>query len=191
MDIVMSFLGEYRLLTIFVGSFFFGDGVIITAAYLAGQLHWNVVTIFLIALAGTSLSDVAWFVAGKVMTKHGSRITVLEKQRGQIMRLMEKMTGNKLEHALIYVKFLYGGRIAMILYAASQGMSYARFTLFNTTGILLWFIIFFPLGYFAGRGVARAMPFMGALEAGLLVFVGSVVAIRLFYIWFTSRLQNK
>lgn len=191
MDIIMELMGEYRLLSVFVGSFFFGDAVIITSAYLAGQLHWNIATVFLAAFAGTVASDIAWFVAGRVMTAHGSRITLLERQRAQIVKLMDHLTGRKLERALVYVKFLYGGRIAMILYAASQRMKFSTFMIYNSLGIFLWFVIFFPLGYVAGRGLSRAMSFMGVVEAALLVFVASFVIIRIFNIWLTYRVEKE
>lgn len=191
MDVIMELMGEYRLLSVFIGSFFFGDAVIITSAYLAGQLHWNVIAIFFVAFAGTFASDMSWFVAGRVMSAHGSRITLLERQRAQVVRLMDHLTGKKLERALVYVKFLYGGRIAMILYAAYQRMKYSTFMIYNSLGIFLWFVIFFPLGFLAGRGLSRAMPFMGVVEAALLVFVASFVIVRIFNIWLTHRVEKE
>jgi len=191
MDSFTELFEAYRLVAVFLGSFFFGDSVIITAAYLAGQLHWSVIPIFVVAVLGTVIADTLWFLLGLVMTKHGSHIRLFEKQRDQTARLMEKITGKHPHRALVYIKFLYGARIAMILYAAARGVSFRTFTVYNSLGVLLWFIIFFPLGYLAGRGVARVMPFAGALEAALVVLVASFIIVRLFNIWLTREVEKE
>ncbi len=191
MDTILQLLESYRLLATFVGSLLFGDSVIITVAYLAGSLSWSVPPVFFAAVAGSITADMLWFVFGKYLAHHGSKITYFEKQRGHITNVLGKLTGEKLHLWLIYIKFLYGGRIAMILYAASRGMSYKTFTIYNGAGHLLWFVIFFPLGYLAGRGLSKAMPLFNVLEAGLIVLVASFIAVRLFNIWLTRRIEKQ
>jgi len=191
MDVIMSLLEHYRLLAVFAGSFFFGDSVIITAAYLAGQLDWSVIPIFIVAVLGTVVADTVWFLIGAGIGRTHSHIKYFEKQRDQAAQFLHKLTGTRPEMALIYIKFLYGTRIAMILYVAARGMSLRTFTAYNSIGVLAWFVIFFPLGYLAGRGIARAMPLVGTLEAALVVLVASFVVVRLFNIWLTHRMEKK
>ncbi len=191
MDLILSLLEQYRILAVFAGSFFFGDSVIITAAYLAGQLDWAVAPIFIAAVLGTIIADTLWFVVGVFLKRSHSHFAYFEKQREQAAAFLHKLTGTRPEMALIYIKFLYGTRIAMILYAAARGMSIKTFTIYNSLGVLLWFIIFFPLGYLAGRGIARAMPLVGTVEAALVVLVASFVAVRIFNIWLTHRMEKK
>ena len=191
MDIILVLLEQYRILAVFVGSFFFGDSVIITAAYMAGQLEWMVAPIFVAAVLGTIVADTLWFLLGVVLRRTHAHFKYFEKQRDQAAHFLHRLTGTRPEMALIYIKFLYGARIAMILYVAARGMKFWTFTVYNSLGVLAWFIIFFPLGYLAGRGVARALPLVSALEAGLVVLVASFVAIRLFNIWLTHKMEKE
>ncbi|MBI5644560.1 VTT domain-containing protein [Candidatus Kaiserbacteria bacterium] len=190
METIIALLGTYRIPAIFIGSFAFGDSVIITGAYLAGQLHWSVAPIFLAALCGVIASDCAWFLLGRMLARQGSRIAFFEKGRDKIVRMLERFTGDKPHWWLVYIKFLYGGRIAMILYVAAQGMRFATFFAYNTLGILIWFVLFFPLGYVAGRGVSRAMPLINVLEMALIVLVVSFIVVRLFNIWLTREIEK-
>lgn len=182
---------QYRLLAVFIGSFFFGDSVIITAAYLAGQLGWPVVPIFIAAVLGVVAADTAWFLVGVFAARHGARIRFFDAQREKVARLLEKITGQNPHWALVYIKFLYGARIAMILYVAARGVSFRTFSLYNTFGILLWFVIFFPLGYLAGRGLARALPLINVVGAATIVFIVSFIVLRLFNIWLTRNIENR
>lgn len=190
METIVGLLTEYRLFATFVGSFFFGDSVIITVAYLAGQLAWPVVPVFLAAFTGAVGSDILWFLFGVFLKRHGHRIRVLERQRAQAAHLLGRLTGEHPHMALVYIKFLYGARIAMILYVAIRGISFRDFMIYNSLGILAWFAIFFPAGYLAGLGIARAFPFVGAIETGIIVLIVSFIVVRAFNIWVTRHIEK-
>ncbi len=58
-------LTTYQLPAIFFGSFFFGETVILTAAFLGGQNIWSVESVFWLSLAGTIAADSLWFLFGQ------------------------------------------------------------------------------------------------------------------------------
>jgi membrane protein DedA with SNARE-associated domain len=190
-EVVTTLLTTYQIPSVFVGAFFFGDSVILTSAYLAGQLSWSPVPIFLTALAGTVLSDTLWFFFGKFFADRFAGVNFLRKERAKMSGFIARLVGKRPLTALIMVKFLYGSRIAMILYSASSGISFWTFTLFNGIGAVIWLLVFIPLGYLAGKGVSQAAPLLDALPAALVVLVISVIVFRIVSIWMERRMHKK
>lgn len=190
-EMLTALLTTYQLPSVFVGAFLFGDSVIVTSSYLAGQLSWSPVPIFLAALAGTVASDTLWYIFGRFFATRFSETTFLKKEREKMSGFIARLVGQKPLTALILVKFLYGSRIAMILYAASSGISFWTFSFFNCLGAIIWLLVFIPLGYFAGMGVGHVAPFLDALPVALAVLVGSFVIFRIITVWMEKRIQNE
>lgn len=191
LETLTGLLTVYRLPTVFAGAFFFGDSVILTAAYLAGQLQWPVISIFITAFLGTAAADTMWFFIGLFAARRLSGLNFLRKEREKAATLLAKLTGEKPFYALIFIKFLYGSRIAMILYVASRGLPFSTFTLYNSIGIAVWLGLFFPAGYLAGQGVGKAMPFLNAIEAAIIVLVISAILMRILTVWLTKKVTKE
>lgn len=189
-ETITTLLTTYQLSSVFVGAFLFGDSVILTSAYLAGQLAWSPLPIFLAALAGTIVSDTLWYLFGRFFAWRFSEVKFLKKEREKMSGFIARLVGEKPLVALVMVKFLYGSRIAMILYAASSGISFWTFSFFNAIGAIVWLLVFIPLGYLAGQGVSRAAPFIDALPAALAVLVISFIVFRIITIWMEKRTGN-
>jgi membrane protein DedA with SNARE-associated domain len=191
LETLTALLTMYRIPTVFAGAFFFGDSVILTAAYLAGQLNWPIIPIFLAAFLGTATADTMWFFAGVFFARRFSGIEFMRERREKAAALLRKITGEKPAYALIIIKFLYGSRIAMILYVAARGLSFRTFSIYNSIGIFVWLAIFFPIGYFAGRGISTNFPIMNAIEAAVVVLVVSFILMRILTIWLTKQVTNE
>lgn len=191
LETLTALLTDYQLPTIFLGAFFFGDSVILTGAYLAGELSWSPVPIFIAALLGTVISDTLWYFFGRYFSSRFSHIAFLKKEREKMSGFIAKLVGEKPLVALISVKFLYGSRIAMILYAAASGISFWTFSLFNAIGAVIWLLVFIPLGYLAGMGVSRALPIIDAIPAAIIVLIVSFVIFRIITIWMEKKTQSE
>lgn len=190
-EVLTALLTAYQLPSVFVGAFLFGDSVIVTSSYLAGQLSWSPVPIFIAALAGTLASDTLWYLFGRFFSARFSEFAFLKKEREKMSGFIARLVGEKPLTALIMVKFLYGSRIAMILYAASSGITFWTFSFFNCIGAVIWLLVFIPLGYAAGKGVGHAVPFVDALPVALAVLVGSFVIFRIITIWMEKKMQRE
>ncbi len=189
-ETLTALLTTHQIASVFVGAFFFGDSVILTSAYLAGQLAWSPLPIFLAALAGTVLSDTLWFFFGRFFAARFSNLKFLKREREKMGGFIARLVGERPWQALIMVKFLYGSRIAMILYAASSGISLWSFTFFNGLGAIVWLLVFIPLGYLAGKGVSNAAPLLDALPAALVVLIVSFIIFRVITIWMEKKMQK-
>lgn len=191
LETITALLTAHRIVAVFWGAFFFGDSVIFTAAYLAGQLAWDAVPIFATAFLGTAAADTMWFFLGVYVSKRFSGTTFMRYQREKAATLLAKLTGEKPAYALIFIKFLYGSRIAMILYVAARGLSFRTFSLYNSIGILVWLGVFFPIGYLAGKGISSNFPILNVIEAAVIVFVVSFVLMRILTLWLTRKVVSE
>ncbi|MBL8157977.1 VTT domain-containing protein [bacterium] len=187
MEPLTALLTAYQIPSVFAGAFFFGDSVILTAAYVAGQLSWSPIPLFLAALLGTVLSDTLWFLFGAKLLSRFNDAKFLKKEREKMSGFVQRLVGERPLPALIMVKFLYGSRVAMILFVASRGMSFTTFSFFNAIGSIIWLLVFIPLGYFAGKGVGTAFPYVSVVPAALAVLVLSIIAFRVITIWMERR----
>lgn len=187
MEPLTALLAAYQVPSVFAGAFFFGDSVILTAAYVAGQLAWSPIPLFLAAFFGTIAADTLWFLFGAKLLARFADSRFLKKEREKMSGFVQRLVGERPLVALILVKFLYGSRVAMILYVASRGMSLATFTLFNALGAIVWLLVFIPLGYLAGKGIGTAFPYIDVMPAALAVLVLSIVIFRLITIWMEKR----
>ncbi|MBI1834022.1 MAG: VTT domain-containing protein [Candidatus Andersenbacteria bacterium] len=176
---------------VFIGSFFFGESVIITAAYLAAQLSWDMPRIFAAAFVGTVLADIGWFLAGGFLREKFSRLKRWQKQRQKVSTLLEKLVGQRPFIALLFVKFLYGSRTAMILYLAARRVSLPAFIFFDCLGTIIWLIVILPLGYLAAKGTADALPSLNVLQVAIFVLVISGVVYRFISLWITKKVTKQ
>lgn len=176
-DTIIHYLQMYQLPAIFAGSFFFGETVVISAAFLAGQHFWSVYNVFWICFLGTVVSDTLWFILGRKFTtkieqheKHGSRYR-------KVVAKINKYVGNRIFLALLFIKFLYGTRILTIFYISARKVSFWKFTFFNSLGTIIWLVVIIGAGYLAGKGTAT---YLGSLTDIKYVAVALVAFILLF-----------
>lgn len=181
----------YHNWAVVVGAFFFGESIIITAAYLAAELGWNIFYLVLAAFFGTVISDTCWFFAGRFFDGFFSRKEYYRKRREEASVLLSRLTGERPFIALLYIKFLYGSRIAMIVYLAARNVSFRLFTIFNSLGTMLWLAVIIPLGYFAGSTIAPdASSLLNVVGAGIAVLIFSAATFKYFSRWLTKRLTK-
>lgn len=191
MEALLSFLSANQLTTVFLGAFVFGDSVILSTSYLAGQLGWPLIPIFLAALAGTVLSDTLWYLFGVHFLARFAHIRFFKKEREKISVYLDRLVGTRPLTALIMVKFLYGSRIAMILYAAMRGISFFTFSLFNAIGSIIWLLVFIPLGYATGKGVGAAFPYLDAIPTAIGVLIASIILFRIITLWTEKKVTRR
>ncbi len=190
-NLITQLLTAYHLPAVFVGAFFFGESVIITATYLAIQLGWSPITLALAALAGTVTSDTIWFLLSDTILRRLPTVPWFQKQRAQAAELMTRLTGQRPFLALLFIKFLYGSRIAMIFYVASRHVPLLTFSVFNTLGAMIWLAVIIPIVYFAGQSAANLLPLYNKLQVGLVVLIFTALAYRLFSLWLTRQLKPR
>ena len=188
---IVSLLSTYQLPAIFIGSFFFGETVIITAAFLSAQGIWAPGNVFWLSLAGTMASDSLWFLFGHyVFTLLGKWEAYKDKYAKFALRL-EKISGRRPFLALLFIKFLYGTRILTIIYLSLRKISFGTFTLFNAIGTVIWLSVIIPIGWLTGKGIADFVPIFNKLEYGLIFLVLVVAAFKAITLWAGKKIESE
>lgn len=188
---IIHFLTAYQYPAIFIGSFFFGESVIITAAFLAGQGIWSVQAVFWLALIGTIVSDSIWFLFGQSIIRSLKYWQRMLSKYEQYLQKIERLTGNKPFLALLFIKFLYGTRILTILYMSVRKMSYGRFLLFNTIGTIFWLVTMVAIGWLAGKGITNFIPVVARVEYLLLAVALLIIMYKAVSTWMEKRFIKK
>jgi membrane protein DedA with SNARE-associated domain len=190
-DIIIHYLQVYQLPAIFAGSFFFGETVVISSAFLAGQNLWSVWNVFWICFLGTIISDTLWFVLGKNFNakiesheKHGSRYR-------KVIAKVNKYVGGRIFLALLFIKFLYGTRILTIFYISARKVSFWKFTLFNSLGTIIWLVVIIGAGYLAGKGTANYLGSLSQVKYVALALVAFILLFRVIDKWTEKKVFDE
>lgn len=189
-----AIISQYRIIGTFIGSFFFGESVIITVFYLAGQLSWNLSLLFVAAFLGTVVSDALWVQGGKVVRSIVQYVGVSEKMYRRAegtQKLIDRITSGKPFLVLLFIKFLYGSRIATILYLGAQRITLIKFLIFDSIGTIIWLVVIAGVGYLAGKGVGSVMPIFERFEVSIVAIVILIGVMKVSTIWITRRLKNE
>lgn len=164
-----------RLLLVAAGAFAAGGDLDLAAVIACGA-------------AGALIGDHLWYLAGRA---HGEWLLgfycrALPGRRRCVDRAHELLARFG---ALVFVigRFVGGVRILAAPVAASAGIGYVRFLVFDLAGSLAWSATFVVLGYSVGAQWPRVMERFGVAGgialAGLVIAGGAVT----FYAWRRTR----
>ncbi len=91
---------------------------------------------------------------------------------------------------LLISKFVYGARIALIIYGSAREKKAGTFLFYNALAVALWFAIMMPIGWFAGRGFIHLLQVARGLEKVLAVTLFFFLLVFLIHSMF-KRLASK
>ena len=188
---IISLLSTYQLPAIFLGAFFFGETVILTAAFLAGQGTWSIESVFWLSLAGTVISDSLWFLLGQTFFKFTKRWEKYQDQYQTFLIKLEKITGQRPFLSLLFIKFLYGTRILTILYLSIREVRFFTFLLFNTVGTILWLLVIISVGWLVGRGATNITDVFYKVEYALTALVLLIVFFKIMTTWLSKKIVKQ
>lgn len=191
----IQLLLTYQAPAIFLGSLFFGETVILSAAFLAGQGLWSLATVFWLALTGTIIADVIWFQFGKFLMPYMQRLWKNKAKHQDkyqtIVSKLESITGHKPFLALLFIKFLYGTRILTIFYLSAHQIKLSTFILFDIIGTIFWLAVMLALGWLAGQGLADYILIVNGTKFVLLFLVLVVLFFKLASLWLEKKIIKK
>jgi membrane protein DedA with SNARE-associated domain len=187
---IEQLLTSYQLIFILVGSFLFGETIIITAAFLSTKMGWSPIVVFLLSFLGTITSDVCWFILGKYFSDNVKKSKFWKNKYPKKRALVRKIVINP-KTTLFYYKFLYGFRVLSILYVAGMGMTTADFVLFNSLGTFIWLIVIISIGWFAGKGILNVLPYVSSIEYYIFIVVLLLIAMRILASWVGRKIVKE
>lgn len=187
---IVTALSTYQLPAVFVGSFCFGETVIIAAAFLSAQGLWSIDSVFWLALAGTLLSDTLWFWFGQTILIRLQRWERYKQKTAQLLKALERPIGRRPFLVLLFIKFLYGTRILTIIYLSTRKLSLSTFILFDTIGTTIWLITMLGVGWLAGTSIMNLLPTLNTVQYAVLIVIGAILLVRFTSTWLMKKITK-
>ncbi len=188
---IISLLTTYQHFAIFIGAFFFGEIVIVTAAFLAGQGVWSLGTVFVLALFGTVISDSIWFFFGQAILRFIQRWKKGRKEVETLKMAEVPLKKNTPFFVLLFIKFLYGTRILTIIYLSSRKLNFWLFLLFDTLGTTLWLIVMLAIGWGVSQGTYQWSPLLQQTEYVISILALTLIGTHFFIVWISKKITKK
>jgi membrane protein DedA with SNARE-associated domain len=188
---IIALLTEFHWPAIFIGSFLFGETVIITAAFLAAEGLWSLSDVFWISLAGTVVSDSAWFLFGQRILAFFKRSGKPNPRSERLLSAIENITGKNRFALILCVKFIYGTRIFTIMYLSMRKMHYGRFAAYDTISSTLWLTVICAIGWLAGKSVTNLVPFLNTFEYAALFLILVIAVFKIGMVWISRKIAKE
>ena len=188
-NILLGYLNQYQILVIFIGTFLFGDTIVISLAFFAEQGALSLSSLIIFGFLGTVISDSIWFF----MSKYLCEIKYIKKkifQNKKLVKTVDKLTGKKPLLFLIFAKFLYGTRIIFIIYLSIKKLKYLKFLLYNSIGTVIWLLTLIFLGWFSAKGAVNLIPIFKDAQYLLMIALVLALVIKGITIWLTDKIKE-
>lgn len=184
----LDLLASHSILIIFLGSFFFGETVIISAAYATAQGVWSLPMVYIVAFIGTITADIIWFLGGQRLAHLTKRWARYQTQYEKLIVAIQKITHGRPFLIMLVIKFLYGTRILTILFLSTSHVRLRTFILFDCIGTLIWLAVMISIGWLAGKSIINIVPFLNTIEFAVTLVIIILVAIRFGTKWLEKKI---
>jgi membrane protein DedA with SNARE-associated domain/rhodanese-related sulfurtransferase len=161
---------------------------LVVAGAVAAERHWWGAELFLIAVLGCVLADLAWYVAGR---HYGNRVMKMLCWISLTPDSCVSDTQKRFEqwgpNAIIIAKFIPGFALIAPPLAGAMRMRWPRFIFFSTLGAALWIGCFLILGMLFKAQIDRLLPVAREFGVSLIALIFALLAGYIAYKWWERR----
>lgn len=171
-----EWLRSYGLLSLFVGTIFEGEGILLTAGGLAHAGILSIGGVWVVGAFGAFMGHILFFCVGRYSKDHIIvRFPRLKPKIDRAMPIIKKHPWL----SIFILQYLYGMRIVGAIALGLSGMSWRIFIGIEALNCLIWAAIISALG-FAMTG--QMLAWYHATHRGLwiVVLIGLLLALSLF-----------
>lgn len=174
-SVIGQWIETYGYWALFLGAVLEGETVLIVAGYAISQGYLAAGPAFLLAVAGGTLGDTAYFAIGRAYGQTAiRRFAALRRLRVRAVWFLRRYGAV----AAFATRFAYGLRIILPMSIGAAKLRWAVFLLFNLLGAVAFAAVYLALGYLFGQTLedllGRVRPYERWITLGLLV-VGALV----------------
>ncbi len=167
---LLGFIQSYGYAFVFFCTLLEGETVVALAGFVAYQGYLNIMYVVLVAIVGAVIGDQAYYNFGRFKGKQF--IAKREKFKLRVasaQRLIERH-----QNWLIFgSRFMYGFRTILPIAIGTSNVTWAKFSLFNFLGSVVWGTFFAVGGYAFGNALER---FIGHVKrAEKFIIIGVIV----------------
>lgn len=189
---VESFVEQYGNLAVFLGAVLLGEIAVLAAVIFSTQGFLSPLVVFVLSISGIIVADLLWYGVGAYSASPKNSLHLHDKSIiAQVSDFWGRTVGEHLYVSLLVVKFLYGFRIATIIFLGLRRLSLALFLPFELLGVTIFVSILFGVGWVTGKGVYDLIPYYrGAVVLLLSILLFFVVMQTLRFV-FAKKLKYK
>ena len=173
---------------IFVGTFFFGETVVLAGIVLAAAGAVPVPALLGLCMLGTLASDLVWFFFGQRLVLFARRWRSLQARYERAMAAMERVDDGKKFYYLLFYKFVYGIRIVTIVFTSLRRIPLRRFLVLDAIGTAAYMSILIGVGLLLCQGATELAPAVHTLRYLLAAPVLLFILMRMGTQWLRKRL---
>ena len=152
--------------------------VLVVAGALAATGSMRPELVLLAAFAGCIVADHGWFLIGRRMGRRLlSTICRLSLSPDTCVRKTDDLISRHGPALLLVAKFIPGVSAVAVPTAASMGIAYRRFIVFDGLGCLIWSGAYVGLGVIFSREITRLLGAMSWIGGGSVAILASLLAI--------------
>lgn len=179
---LQQLLIEHGFAAVLIGSAVEGDFTMVFAGVVANLGYFSFPVAVGFAALGAFIGDSIWYLLGRAHTTRFRGAKFYQKVGPHVEKAAQKLG----LWQIVASRFVYGTRVATMLFWGLHGLGFLRFALFDALGCLLSATVFVGLGYLIGNGadvilhqVKRfELVLMGAAAVTILVLLGIKYAAR-------------
>jgi membrane protein DedA with SNARE-associated domain len=163
-----------------------GETALIAYGVLAGEGHYSIASVILVAAAGAIIGDNLgyWLIGRKGGRALFRRWRWLNRYSDRVLPRAESIMGRHGGAAVFFGRFVAVLRYTVAWVAGLSHMPWRRFLFWNAAGGIVWATAVGLTAYYGGRAAADAIARFG-LYAGIVIFVALVVG------WLVLRLVHR
>jgi len=171
---IHELLARFGLPAVFLGAAVEGDVSMLLAGVAAHFGDLDPASTLLAGALGAFAGDVGWFAAGRLRADAIRENRFYRKAAPYLEPLARRVGVWQIPLA----RFLYGTRLATLLYWGARGLPAWRFAIIDAFGSLLWAAVIGGLGYVASSSAEAILGRVRKLEIALL---GSLVGLAVVF----------
>ncbi len=178
-----TLLHQYGYMIIFIITLFEGETVLIIAGILAHQGFLNIELSILSAFLGSVIGDQLFF---QLARQEGYDFVMKFKYVASVLPRAERLVKKYDIYIVLFARYMYGLRTALIVMCGLAKMPRMRFTLFNILAGLIWGVSYGFLGYFFSEAIGSVAGF-GKIE----LVIAAAIAITALIYWVIRTANSK
>ncbi len=177
----------FQKLILFFGAFLFSEAFILPSFFLSGQGFWPPQTVILLTFLGSISADVFWYFFGVKFIVPRTNPKSKNKILNESTKFIDKVTKKKPYRYLLIDKIIYIPRFIIIPYMAYRKVPFSKLIKYDSTGTVIWFLILFPVGWLAGKGVYNLIPAYHNAVYTILFLVLFFIIYKVSIIWLKEK----
>lgn len=180
-----SFLDDYGLLAVLVGTFFEGETILVLGGIAAKMGHLSLPMVMLMAFIGSLLGDQLWFFVGRF---GGDWVMRRRPQwKPGLRKALERLERNQVWFILVF-RFLYGLRTVAPFAIGMSRVRTPTYVILNVIGAAIWAVAVALLGYVFGHAVEVVL---GDGKRWFLLALALALVVGLFMWWRRGRSMRR